>query len=123
MTTCGCPRRASVARPRCPRASEARSRCPRASVFLIIDNGPCHNLDDEGKKWLGKNRHRIELFHLPPYSPNFNPTEGAWKITKKLTTHNRFFRTTEERDAALSSTFEEFRADPAWLAGHVARFL
>ena len=95
----------------------------RRKIFLILDNGPCHNLKEAGKIWLGKNQHRIELFRLPPYSPNFNPTEGAWKQTKKFTTHNRFFHTTDERDAALVSTFERFKSNPELLAGHVARFL
>jgi transposase len=95
----------------------------RRKLFLILDNGPCHNLKPEGKAWLGRNRARIELFRLPPYSPNYNPTEGAWKETKKRTTHNRFFHTTGERDAALVETFEAFKANPALLAGHVARFV
>ena len=95
----------------------------RRKLFLILDNGPCHNLRDEGKLWLGRNHHRIELFRLPPYSPNYNPTEGAWKETKKRTTHNRFFRTTDERDAALVGTFDAFKSNPTLLAGHVARFI
>ena len=95
----------------------------RRKIFLIIDNGPCHNLREEGKIWLASNRHRIELHRLPPYSPNFNAIEGAWKETKKRTTHNRFFRTVEERDAALRCTFKTFRAQPDLLAGHAARFL
>jgi transposase len=95
----------------------------RRKIFLIIDNGPCHNLTEVGKAWLAQNRHRIELHRLPPYSPNFNPIEGAWKETKKRTTHNRFFRTVEERDAALRGTFATFRTQPALLAGHAARFL
>ena len=95
----------------------------RRKLFLIRDNGPCHNLKDEGKVWLGRNHHRIELFRLPPYSPNYNPTEGAWKETKKRTTHNRFFRTTDERDAALVGTFDAFKSNPTLLAGHVARFI
>jgi transposase len=98
-------------------------RHSRRKIFLILDNGPCHNLDQEGKAWLGANRHRIALFRLPPYSPNLNPIEGAWKVTKKRTTHNRFFHTTDERDAALVATFGDFRAQPSLLAGHVARFL
>jgi hypothetical protein len=44
-------------------------------------------------------------------------------VTKKKTTHNRFYRTVEERDAALIATFETFKAYPALVAGHVARFL
>ena len=95
----------------------------RRKIFLVIDNGPCHNLDDDGKAWLAANHHRIELFRLPPYSPEFNPVEGCWKATKKTTTHNRFFRTTDERDEALTSTFEYFSTNPASIAGHVARFL
>lgn len=75
------------------------------------------------KRRLARNHHRIQLFRLPPYSPNFNPTEGAWKQTKKFTTHNRFFHTTDERDPALVLTFERFKSNPSLLAGHVARFL
>lgn len=95
----------------------------RRKIFLILDNGPCHNLTDEGKAWLAHNHHRIELSRLPAYSPNLNPIEGAWKETKKRTTHNRFFRTVDERDAALTATFATFKAEPVLLAGHVSRFL
>ena len=98
-------------------------RYRRRKIFLIIDNGPCHNLGPEGAEWLSENRNRIELFRLPPYSPNLNPIEGAWKETKKRTTHNRFFRTVEERDTALTLTFETFSNEPNLLAGHVARFI
>jgi transposase len=98
-------------------------RRSRRKVFLVIDNGPCHNLDQDGKRWLSEHRHRIELFRLPPYSPELNPIEGVWKATKKLTTHNRFYRTTDERDDALRSTFGTFQATPSLIANHVARFL
>lgn len=98
-------------------------RSRRRKVFLIIDNAPCHNLDADGQRWLADNSHRIELFRLPAYSPEFNPIEGVWKETKKQTTHNRFFPTTDERDAALHTTFTRFQTTPALIAGHVARFL
>jgi transposase len=91
-------------------------------IFLIIDNGPCHNLEAEGRDWLAANSHRIELCRLPPYSPEFNPTEGVWKTTRKETTHNRFFDSTDERDAALAETFERFRRKPDLIDAHVARF-
>jgi transposase len=91
-------------------------------VFLIIDNGPCHNLDATGQQWLAANRRRIALHRLPPYSPEFNPVEPIWKTTRKLTTHNRFYRTTVERDVALRRTFVRFQRNPALIAAHVARF-
>jgi hypothetical protein len=81
-------------------------------IFLIIDNGSCHNLDEEGKAWLGQNSHLIELIRLPAYSPEFNPIEGVWKLTRKKTTHNRFYATVEERDAALCKTFAFFQCHP-----------
>ena len=91
-------------------------------VFLIIDNGPCHWLDDAGKRWLAENGDKIELHRLPPYSPEFNPQEGVWKATRKRVTHNRFFATVEERDAALTEAFTLFQAEPEHIAAHVARF-
>jgi len=98
-----------------------RKYTPR-KLFLIIDNGACHWLDDPGKKWLAENSHRIELHRLPPYSPEFNPTEGVWKATRKLTTHNRFYRTTPERDSALRNTFGLFQRKPSLIVGQVRRF-
>lgn len=37
----------------------------RRKLFLIIDNGPCHNLDVDGQAWLRNNRCRVELFQVP----------------------------------------------------------
>jgi hypothetical protein len=92
------------------------------SVFMVIDNGPCHNLPDEGKLWLTENRHRIELHRLAPYSPELNPMEPVWKVTGKMATHNRFYPSTAVRDAALRATFGAFQRRPAPIAAHVARF-
>ena len=30
-------------------------------VFLVVDNGPCHWLDDAGKRWLGENTDKVEI--------------------------------------------------------------
>jgi transposase len=94
----------------------------RRKLFIVLDNGPCHNLTLDGRAWLSRYSHRLELYRLPAYSPNLNPIEGAWKETKKRTTHNRFFRTREERDDALDATFQAFQSSPSLLAGHVTRF-
>jgi len=91
-------------------------------VFVVLDNGPAHWLDDAGRRWLAANRHRIELHRLPPYSPELNPIEGVWKATRLRTTHNRFFPTVDERDAALAATFSAFQRRPKLIAGQVARF-
>ena len=98
-----------------------RRFAPR-KVFLIIDNAPYHWLSEEGKDWLRKNRTKIELFRLPPYSPEFNPMEPIWKLTRKKTTHNRFYETIQERDSALRKTFSEFQRRPNLVEPHVAVF-
>lgn len=97
-------------------------RSRRRKVFLVIDNGPCHRLEPSGCEWLARHKQRLELFRLPPYSPELNGIEGVWKATKKVTTHNRFYRTVDERDSALVATFERFNRHPAMVAGHIARF-
>lgn len=97
------------------------ARYASRKIFLIMDNGPCHWLDEPGKAWLAQHADVIELYRLPPYSPEFNPTEGVWKTTRKFVTHNRFFATVAERDGALTEAFEKFRAEPTLIAGHVAR--
>lgn len=94
----------------------------RRKVFLIIDNGPCHNLGAEGRAWLASHGHRIELHRLPPYSPEFNAIEGVWKTTRRTTTHNRYFGSPADRDAALRITFEQFKREPSLIEGHVSRF-
>lgn len=91
-------------------------------VFMIIDNSPAHRLDDVGKAWLYANPSAIELHRLPAYSPEFNPMEPIWKTTRKMTTHNRFYRTPRERDDSLRLTFSKFRRRPELIAAHLARF-
>lgn len=90
-------------------------------VFLIIDNAPWHHLPPDGKAWLAENQGRIQLHRLPPYSPELNPMEPVWKATRKLTTHNRFYATTDERDTALRKTFARFRRKPSLISAHVER--
>lgn len=46
----------------------------RQKIFFVTDGHPAHKT----KKlyvWLEENRHRIEIFFLPPYSPELNPQE------------------------------------------------
>ena len=41
--------------------------------------------------WLKEVSEVLELFFLPPYSPDLNPIEMLWKKTRRNVTHNRFF--------------------------------
>jgi transposase len=116
------------------RLEQLVARYAPRKVFVIMDNGSCHWLDDAGKRWLSDNGHAVELHRLPPYSPLLplrgrsgggprrNPVEGIWKATRKRATHNRFYRTVEERDTALRQTFSRFQSNPRIIEGQVRRW-
>jgi transposase len=43
-------------------------------IFLILDNHRVHH-SKAVKKWLETHKEKIEVFFLPPYSPEYNPDE------------------------------------------------
>jgi transposase len=42
---------------------------------------------------------------LPPYSPDFNPIERVWKLTRRLCTHNQYFSSLQDLAKALANQF------------------
>lgn len=46
----------------------------RKKIFLIVDNLSVHKAR-KVTEWVGRHSEEIELFHLPPYSPELNPDE------------------------------------------------
>jgi transposase len=61
-------------------------------ILMILDNARYHHAKIL-QPWLEQNKRKIELFFLPPYSPELNPIEHVWKRERYLGTHNRFFPT------------------------------
>jgi transposase len=51
-------------------------------VFLILDNLKVHH-SKKVTVWLETNREKIEVFYLPPYSPEHNPDEYLARIIHK----------------------------------------
>ena len=54
-------------------------------VFLILDRLPVHRARSV-RVWLAERPAEIELFHLPPYSPDLNPDEGLNADLKQAVT-------------------------------------
>ncbi len=75
-----------------------------------------------GGAWLANHAHGIELHRLPPYSPELGAIVGVCKTTRRTTTHNRYFESPAERDAAFRTSFEQFKREPSLIEGHVRRF-
>jgi transposase len=42
---------------------------------------------------------------LPPYSPELNPIERIWKLTRRLCLHNRYFSQLDEVTRAVETEF------------------
>ncbi len=54
---------------------------------------------------MGRTAPAFELDYLPPYSPELNPIERVWKLTRRRCLHNRYFATLEEVIAAVEAEF------------------
>ena len=54
-------------------------------VFLILDRLPVHR-SAQVRAWLAEREAEIEVFHLPPYSPELNPDEGLNADLKQAVT-------------------------------------
>jgi transposase len=83
-------------------------RYRRQGAILIQDNASYH------KKrivwdWFADNRDWLEVHNLPPYSPEFNPTERLWKYTRKNGTHNRYFENESELLGTLTKVFGDMQ--------------
>ena len=50
-------------------------------VFLIVDGHPVHK-SAAVKRFAAKHAEELELFFLPPYSPELNPDEHVWGHVK-----------------------------------------
>jgi len=94
-------------------------RCHR--VYLIQDNASFHK-KPEVLKFFTKHRRHIEVFSLPPYSPDFNATERLWHYTRKESTHNRYFDTPAALCQSLFTTFTDMQRHPDKIQGLLAPF-
>src|SRR5271157_1210453 len=43
------------------------------------------------RQWREERAAEFVLDYLPPYSPELNPIERVWKLTRRLGLHNRYF--------------------------------
>jgi transposase len=76
-------------------------------LYLILDNATWHRAQDL-KDLFFQNRHRLVRIFLPPYSPELNPIERVWRITRRQVTHNRYFHSTDQLRTALRPCFAKW---------------
>jgi transposase len=73
-------------------------------VVIIADNARYHHANLH-RAWREKSAKRFAFEFLPPYSPELNPIERLWKLTRRLATHNRYFPSLEVLLQAVENLF------------------
>ena len=78
-----------------------------SKIIMVLDNVAYHHAR-RIKEWLSK-QNRLELFFLPPYSPDLNAIERVWWYMRKKITHNRYIQTLKKRKAEFWKMFSHFK--------------
>lgn len=83
-------------------------------IALVLDNAPWHKkayrlVKAEALPEYEDIRSKVELIKLPPYSPDLNPIEQCWRITRREITHNRYFPQLADLENTLDNFFSLLR--------------
>jgi len=73
-------------------------------VYIVLENAKYHPARAL-QPWLNQHRDWLTLLFLPPYSPELNPIERVWKLTRRLATHNRHFPALDDIMHAVRERF------------------
>lgn len=79
----------------------------RQHIILVQDGAPYH-LSRGMKEFFKKNSHRITVYQLPTFSPDYNPIEKLWKKIKQAGTHLQYFPTFESLVLKVEDMLELF---------------
>jgi transposase len=85
----------------------AASTADGRRVVVISANAKYHHARMH-QSWRKKRAMTFALDYLPPYSPELNPIERVWKLTRRLCLHNRYFGFLETVIDAVEKQFTEW---------------
>jgi transposase len=94
----------------------------KQKIFYIQDNASYHK-NSEVWNWFKDNRKWIEVYNLPPYSPEFNATERLWHHTRISGTHNRYFNSQAALLNTLETVFASIKNEPSSIKGYLRPFI
>jgi transposase len=78
-------------------------------AVVITDNAKYHHARLHAP-WRDEQAPAFRLDFLPPYSPDLNPIERVWKLTRRLCLHNRYFHTLADTTTAVERQFASWRS-------------
>lgn len=78
-------------------------------VALIIDNAKYHHAILHSD-WRKKSRDKFQMPYLPLYSPELNPIERVWKLTRRMKLHNQYFPTLDSLISEVEILFRTWHS-------------
>lgn len=79
----------------------------KRKVYVILDNATYHH-SRVHKQWRELCSKNFALLFLPAYSPDLNPIERVWKLTRRLSVHNRYFPELSDVVKSVESQFDQW---------------
>ncbi|MCM1060070.1 MAG: transposase [Eubacterium sp.] len=97
------------------RAFLKASPAPQGKKFAIVmDNAPWHKkmyrlVVTEKIDEYADIRDSVDFIMLPPYSPDLNPIEQVWRITRRENTNNTFFDSVSSLKSTVDNAFSQWK--------------
>lgn len=97
--------------------------CPlpeNCKYYMVMDNAPWHK---KAKRLIKENadgqyndiNDKVVFVYLPPYSPDLNPIEQVWRITRREAKHNKFFNSAEDLEQTIDDYYSLYNQPNDWL--------
>jgi transposase len=80
-------------------------------IFLIVDGHPAHKAKIVSR-FVESVKDRLQLFFLPPYSPELNPDERVWNDLKNNAVGRKFINSPKELNKAVISHLRLVQKSP-----------
>jgi transposase len=77
-------------------------------TIVITDNVRYHHARLHSE-WREASKKNFSLLFMPPYSPELNPIERVWKLTRRKAIHNKYFANINEVTSAVENIFEQWK--------------
>lgn len=88
-------------------------------IFLVVDGHSAHTAAVT-RNFAEKNRDRLRLFYLPPYSPELNPDEWVWKNIKHDHAGKMAARTIDDLRGGINKAVGHLLSFPGVILGFFA---
>jgi transposase len=87
----------------------------KSKIFLIVDRGPAH-VSKKTKAYVETVSEKLELFYLPPYSPELNPDELVWNDLKNNTVGRSIVTEKSEFKELVVKSMNKLKSQPEKIA-------